>query len=181
MTLSGQAILSNRGEIKCIFHKGKNGTCPLILTHASKFLWWSLILLRVTWKSWCVLWNILRGVQLLAVFWLTFLIFYQIMLFPERFYQSCCYLWSLWTIAGISIMTIQVNLDMTQWDHENWSVICKIRRIHMTNIWYASDWDQAYCPSYAKIRRTVIRHIQVHLYLHVLEYCNTAGTIRLDH
>ena len=52
----------------------------------------------------------------------------------------------------------------TQWDQENWSVICKIRRIHMTNTWYASDWDQAYRPSYAKICRTVVRHIQVHLY-----------------
>ena len=52
----------------------------------------------------------------------------------------------------------------TQWDQENWSVICKIRSIHMTNTWYASDWDQAYRPSYAKIRRTVVRHIQVHLY-----------------
>ena len=30
----------------------------------------------------------------------------------------------------------------------------------MTNTWYASDWDQAYRPSYAKIRRTVVRHIQ---------------------
>ena len=37
----------------------------------------------------------------------------------------------------------------------------------MTNTWYASDWDQAYRPSYAKIRRTVVRHIQVHLYLQV--------------
>ena len=53
----------------------------------------------------------------------------------------------------------------TQWDQENWSVICKIRRIHMTNTWYASDWDQAYRPSYAKIHRTVVRHIQVHLYI----------------
>ena len=52
----------------------------------------------------------------------------------------------------------------TQWDQENWSVICKIRHMHMTNTWYASDWDQAYRPSYAKIRRTVVRHIQVHLY-----------------
>ena len=52
----------------------------------------------------------------------------------------------------------------TQWDQENWSVICKIRRIHMTNTWYASDWDQAYRPSYSKICRTVVRHIQVHLY-----------------
>ena len=52
----------------------------------------------------------------------------------------------------------------TQWDQENWSVICKIRRIHMTNTWYASDWDQAYRPSYAKICHTVGRHIQVHLY-----------------
>ena len=34
----------------------------------------------------------------------------------------------------------------------------------MTNTWHASDWDQAYCPSYAKICRTVVRHIQVHLY-----------------
>ena len=30
--------------------------------------------------------------------------------------------------------------------------------------WYASDLDQAYRPSYAKIRRIVVRHIQVHLY-----------------
>ena len=60
---------------------------------------------------------------------------------------------------------IQVNLDMTQWDQENRSVVRKIRCIHMTNPWYASDWDQAYRPSYAKIRRTVVRHIQVHLYL----------------
>ena len=35
----------------------------------------------------------------------------------------------------------------------------------MTNTCYASDWDQAYCPSYAKIRHTVVRHIQVHLYI----------------
>ena len=35
----------------------------------------------------------------------------------------------------------------------------------MTNTWYASDWDQAYRPSYAKIRRTVVCHIQVHLYV----------------
>ena len=34
----------------------------------------------------------------------------------------------------------------------------------MTNTWYPSDWDQAYRPSYAKIRRTVVRHMQVHLY-----------------
>ena len=34
----------------------------------------------------------------------------------------------------------------------------------MTNTWYASDWDQAYGPSYAKICRTEVRHIQVHLY-----------------
>ena len=55
----------------------------------------------------------------------------------------------------------------TQWDQENWSVICKICRMHMTNTWYASDWDQAYRPSYAKIRHTVVRHIQVHLYTHI--------------
>ena len=35
----------------------------------------------------------------------------------------------------------------------------------MTNTWYAVDLDQAYRPSYAKIRRTVVRHIQVHLYI----------------
>ena len=34
----------------------------------------------------------------------------------------------------------------------------------MTNTWYASDWDQAYRPSYAKIRRIVVRHIQFHVY-----------------
>ena len=37
----------------------------------------------------------------------------------------------------------------------------------MTNIWYASDWDQAYRPSYAKICRIVVRHIQVHLYTYI--------------
>ena len=60
----------------------------------------------------------------------------------------------------------------TQWDQENRSVniaksarqYCKIRHIHMMNTWYTSDWDQAYRPSYAKIRRTVVPHIQVHLY-----------------
>ena len=35
----------------------------------------------------------------------------------------------------------------------------------MTNTWYASDLGQAYRPSYAKIRHTVVRHIQVHLYI----------------
>ena len=40
----------------------------------------------------------------------------------------------------------------------------------MTNTWYASDWDQAYRPSYAKIRRTVVRHIQVHLYIYIVIY-----------
>ena len=55
----------------------------------------------------------------------------------------------------------------TQWDQENWSVICKIRRIHMKNTWYASDWDQAYRPSYAKSCRTVVGHIQVHLYMYI--------------
>ena len=57
----------------------------------------------------------------------------------------------------------------TQWDQENWSVVCKIRRIYMTNTWYASDWGQAYRPSYAKIHRTVVRHILVHLYF---KYCS---------
>ena len=41
---------------------------------------------------------------------------------------------------------------------------------NMTNTWYASDWDQPYRPSYARIRRTVVRHIQVHLqYIHTIE------------
>ena len=39
----------------------------------------------------------------------------------------------------------------------------------MTNTWYASNLDQAYRPSYAKIRRTVVRHIQVHLYYTITE------------
>ena len=42
----------------------------------------------------------------------------------------------------------------------------------MTNTWYASDWDQAYRPSYAKIRRTVVRHIQVHLYKEIKNTCH---------
>ena len=55
----------------------------------------------------------------------------------------------------------------TQWDQENWSVICNICSIHMTNTWYESDWDQAYRPSYAKICHTVVCHIQVHLYHYI--------------
>ena len=39
-----------------------------------------------------------------------------------------------------------------------------------TNTWYASDWDQAYRPSYEKIRRKVVRHIQVHLYSYFYNY-----------
>ena len=44
----------------------------------------------------------------------------------------------------------------------------------MTYTWYTSDLDQAYldqayCPSYAKIRHTVVRHIQVHLYFIILQ------------
>ena len=42
----------------------------------------------------------------------------------------------------------------------------------MTNTWYASDRDQAYRPSYAKIRRTVVRHIQVHLYKEIKNTCH---------
>ena len=79
--------------------------------------------------------------------------------------------------------------------------ICKIRRMHMTNTWYASGWDQAYRPSYAKIRHTVVCHIQVHLYFICLmltsypgdsEYasilwtfslcaCFVSSTIKMDH
>ena len=40
----------------------------------------------------------------------------------------------------------------------------------MTNTWYASDWGQAYCLSYAKIRHTVVRHIQVYLYFKKLPW-----------
>ena len=50
-----------------------------------------------------------------------------------------------------------------------WSVISKFTCIHMTNTLYASDWEQAYRPSYAKICRTGLRHIQVHLYILVSE------------
>ena len=67
---------------------------------------------------------------------------------------------------AFAFATIQVNLDMTDSmgpGPENWSIIGKIRRIHMANTWYASDWDQAYRPSHAKICRIVVRHIQVHL------------------
>ena len=78
-----------------------------------------------------------------------------------------CVLWSsIETVARSRMLYRWTWISQTQWDQENWSVISKIRRIHMTNTWYASDWDQAYCPSYAKIRRTVVRHIQVHLYCH---------------
>ena len=49
----------------------------------------------------------------------------------------------------------------------------------MTNTWYASDWDQAYRPSYAKIRCTVVRHIQVHLYhaMHASKQHFSIGTV----
>ena len=51
----------------------------------------------------------------------------------------------------------------------------------MMNTWYASDWGQAYRPSYAEIRRTVVRHIQVYLY-HLLiglgpNYCKRANIV----
>ena len=60
---------------------------------------------------------------------------------------------------------IQVNLDMTDSMGPGKLVRdMQIRRIHMTNTWYASDWDQAYRPSYAKTCHTVVRHTQVHLY-----------------
>ena len=61
---------------------------------------------------------------------------------------------------------IQANLDMT--DSMGPGKLVRHMQnllIHMTNTSYASDWDQAYCSSYAKIRRTVVRHIQVHLYI----------------
>ena len=49
---------------------------------------------------------------------------------------------------GVNLFTYRWTwIWQTQWDQENWSVICKIRCIHMTNTWYASDWDQAYRPS----------------------------------
>ena len=67
----------------------------------------------------------------------------------------------------------------TQWDQENWSVKCKVCHIHMTNTWYASDWDQAYRPSYAKIRRTEVRHIQVHLYICPHVYILGMGVLRI--
>ena len=58
-----------------------------------------------------------------------------------------------------------MNLDMT----DSMGPGKLVRR--MQNPSYAYDeylicirLDQAYCPSYAKIRRTVVRHIQVHLY-----------------
>ena len=46
-----------------------------------------------------------------------------------------------WTaeITAIQILYRWTWIWRTQWDQENWSVICKIRRIHMTNTWYASD------------------------------------------
>ena len=89
-------------------------------------------------------------------------------------YQICAFVLYGWSV--LTVITLPTFLEnavkkyrwtwtwQTQWDQENWSVICKIRRIHMTNAWYASDWDQAYRPSYAIIRHTVVRHIQVHLY-----------------
>ena len=60
---------------------------------------------------------------------------------------------------------VQANLDMTDSMEPG-----KLVR-HMQNLSYTCtydkylDWDQAYCPSYAKICRTVFRHIQVHLYM----------------
>ena len=98
---------------------------------------------------------------------------------PQLLIHQTCFLTNAWTTlwkvnATIQCLTVTDILLKrcyrwtwiwrTRWDQENWSVICKIRRIHMTNTWYASDWDQTYHPSYAKIRRTVVRHIQVHLY-----------------
>ena len=76
--------------------------------------------------------------------------------------------------SNIFLMMLLLNryrwtwIWQTQWDQENWSVVCKICRIYMTNTWYALAWDQAYRPSYAKICRTVVRHIQVHLYHQII-------------
>ena len=77
---------------------------------------------------------------------------------------GCAFSGYMCLFGGIWYRWTWIRIWRTQWDQENWSVICKIRRIHMTNTWYASDWDQAYRPSYAKICRTVICYIQVHLY-----------------
>ena len=60
----------------------------------------------------------------------------------------------------------------------------------MTNNWYASDLDQAYRPSYAKICHSVVRHIQVHLasefafgadaYLHYKASCGIVVSLSCD-
>ena len=45
----------------------------------------------------------------------------------------------------------------------NWSVICKIRRIHMTN----TDMHRTgtkHIIRHMQIHRSVVRHIKVHLY-----------------
>ena len=63
---------------------------------------------------------------------------------------------------------IQVNLDMTDSMGPG-----KLVR-HMQNPSYTHDkylicigLGPSIGPSYAKIRRTVVRHIQVHLYIHI--------------
>ena len=53
-----------------------------------------------------------------------------------------------------SFLTIQVNLDITDSVGPG-----KLVR-HMQNTSYTLDWEQAYRPSNAKIRRTVVRHMQ---------------------
>ena len=50
----------------------------------------------------------------------------------------------------------------------------------MMNTWYASDWDQAYRRSYAKICHTVVRHIQVHLYKPSILWAKIIASITLS-
>ena len=60
----------------------------------------------------------------------------------------------------------------TQWDQENWSVICKIRHIHMANTMHGTGTKHLVRHRQI-IRLTVVRHIQVHLYINKVSNSNS--------
>ena len=75
---------------------------------------------------------------------------------------------------SVNVNVVQVNLDMTD-SMGPGKLVCHMQNPSYTydvctNTCYASDWDQAYRPSYAKICCTVARPFQVHLYTVCSEY-----------
>ena len=72
-------------------------------------------------------------------------------------------------VAVVIVVVVQVNLDMTD-SMGPGKLVCHIQNPSYTYDEYliCIGLGQAYCPSYAEIRRSVVRHIQVHLWLLLL-------------